>query len=39
MAERVLERTDLSEAVRADIRAIRDLALEALEEEERVGRS
>jgi hypothetical protein len=39
MAERMLERTDLSETARADIRAIRDLALEALEEEERVGRS
>jgi hypothetical protein len=38
MAERTLRRTDLSEAARADIRAIRDLALEALEEEERVGR-
>jgi hypothetical protein len=39
MAERVLERTDLSEAVRAEMRAIRDFALQALEEEESVGKS
>jgi hypothetical protein len=37
MAERTLQRTDLDDDVRADLRAIRDLALAALEAEERRG--
>ena len=39
MAERTLQRADLDEEVRADLRAIRDLALSALEAEERRGGS
>jgi hypothetical protein len=37
IAELTLQRTDLSEDVRASLRAIRDLALDALEAEERAG--
>jgi hypothetical protein len=37
MADRTLQRPDLDNEVRADLRAIRDLALAALEEQERRG--